>query len=79
MKWYIDFSGYCMIEAETAEEAETKFWKGLRPPCEEAFDDVWDIDNVELAETKPFSFITEFIPGVTNLEDLFPVKANDGD
>ena len=47
MKWYIDFSGYCMIEAETAEEAETKFWKGLRPPCEEAFDDVWDIDGIE--------------------------------
>lgn len=50
MKWYIDFSGYCEIEAETAEEAEAKFWKGLRTPCEDAFNDVWDIDSIEPAE-----------------------------
>ncbi len=50
MKWYIDFSGYCMIEAETAEEAERKFWEGLQSPSKEAFDDVWDIDGVEPAE-----------------------------
>ena len=47
MKWYIDFSGYCMIEAETAEEAERKFWEGLQSPSKEAFDDVWDIDSIE--------------------------------
>ena len=61
MKWYIDFSGYCTIEAETAEEAETKFWKGLRPPCEEAFDDVWDIDSIEPAEnTNPMNLYTRW-------------------
>lgn len=79
MKWYVDFTGYCEIEAETAEEAETKFWKGVRPPCEEAFNDVWDIDNIELAETRPFSFITKFTPEVPNLDGLLPSVANEGD
>ena len=37
-------------EKQTAEEAEAKFWKGLRTPCEDAFNDVWDIDNIESAE-----------------------------
>jgi len=47
MRFYIDFSGYCMVEAESAEEAEQKFWDGLRPPCEDGFDDVYDIECIE--------------------------------
>lgn len=47
-KYYIDFSGYCTIEADSADEAEAKFWKGLRPPTEDCFDDVWDIDGIEM-------------------------------
>ena len=27
MKWYIDFDGYCEIEAENEEEAEQEFWR----------------------------------------------------
>lgn len=54
MKWYVDFSGYCMIEANSAEEAEAKFWRGLRPPCKDAFNDVWDIENIESAEMPDF-------------------------
>lgn len=76
MKWYIDFSGYCEIEAKTAEEAEAKFWEGLRPPCKDAFNDVWDIESIEPAEV---SHIMTFIPGVTNLDDLFSFEANEGD
>ncbi len=47
MKWYIDFSGYCEIEADSAEEAERKFWEGLQSPSKEAFNDVYDIDCIE--------------------------------
>lgn len=47
MKWYIDFSGYCEIEASTREEAEKKFWEGLRSPSSEAYNDVYDIDGIE--------------------------------
>lgn len=76
MKWYIDFSGYCEIEANSAEEAEAKFWKGLRTPCEDAFNDVWDIDSIERADVPQ---IKTFIPGVTNLDELFPLEAKEGD
>lgn len=48
MKWFIiDFSGYCDIEANSAEEAERKFWEGLQPPSKEAFNDIYDIDCIE--------------------------------
>ena len=29
MKYYIDFSGYCEVEANSPEEAEEKFWNTL--------------------------------------------------
>ena len=77
MKWYIDFSGHCEIEANSAEEAEAKFWKGLQSPCKDAFNDVWDIDSIE--PNYEGSRIMTFIPGVTNLDDLFPFEANEGD
>lgn len=47
-KYYIDFNGYCTIEANNANEAREKFWKGLRAPTEECFDDVWIIDGIEM-------------------------------
>ena len=46
-KYYVDFSGYCIIEAENEDEAERLFWTGLRPPCEAGDDDVYDIDCIE--------------------------------
>ena len=46
-KYYVDFSGYCVIEAENEDEAERLFWTGLRPPCEAGKDDVYDIDYIE--------------------------------
>lgn len=47
MKFFIDFSGYCTIEANSEEEAEAKFWEGLQPPTKEGFDDVYDIECIE--------------------------------
>lgn len=47
MKFFIDFSGYCEIEANSKEEAEAKFWEGLQPPTAEGFNDVYDIDGIE--------------------------------
>jgi hypothetical protein len=26
MKWYVDFSSWCEVEADSREEAEQKFW-----------------------------------------------------
>lgn len=49
-KFWIDFSGYCSIEAETREEAEEKFWQGLQTPSKDAFDDVYDIEGIEEME-----------------------------
>jgi hypothetical protein len=46
-KYYVDFSGYCVIEAENEDEVERLFWTGLRPPCEAGKDDVYDIDGIE--------------------------------
>ena len=46
-EFYIDFEGYCLIEAKSIEEAEEKFWKGLVAPSKEAYDDVYDIVRIE--------------------------------
>ena len=49
MKWYVDFDGYCEIEANTADEAEREFWRLISedkplPSC------VYDIDGIEKIE-----------------------------
>ena len=45
-KFLISFTGDCYIEAETQTEAEEKFWQGLQTPSKDAFDDVYDIEDV---------------------------------
>lgn len=30
MKWYVDFNGYCEIEADTSEKASEKFWNTIQ-------------------------------------------------
>lgn len=48
MKYWIDFSGYVCVEAESAEDAESKFWQKFVPDASEPFsDDVWNIDGIE--------------------------------
>lgn len=48
--FHIDFSGTCLIEAQSAEEAEKKFWDGLTTPSKETFDDYYDIECIEEKE-----------------------------
>lgn len=50
MKYWVDFSGYVSVEADSKEEAEWKMWdainRGLAFPA--GFeDDVWEIEGVE--------------------------------
>ena len=48
MAWYyVDFSGYCEIEADSADEAEKKFWDTLQKPCSACENDVYHIDGIE--------------------------------
>jgi len=48
MKYWIDFSGYVKVEADSKEEAESLFWRWFVQNCREPFsDDVWDIENIE--------------------------------
>ena len=46
--YYIDFEGYCKIDANSRAEAEKKFWDGLQKPSIDSYDDVYDIENVEV-------------------------------
>lgn len=49
-EFWVDFSGYLKIEADTPEEAERKFWKFVNNGISltgELSDDVWDIEAIE--------------------------------
>ncbi len=49
-KFYIDFSGYLKVEANTPREAEEKFWRLVNSQFNltgDYSDDVWDIDGIE--------------------------------
>lgn len=45
--YWVDFSGYCQIKANSKEEAKEIFWSNLPAVGE---NDVWDIDCVEECE-----------------------------
>ena len=49
MKWYVDFSGYCEIEAEDEEGAEREFWR-LISEDEPLPGSIFNIDDIELKE-----------------------------
>ena len=50
MKYWVDFSGYVRVEADSKEDAERKMWDAINytlafPIC---FDeDVWEIEGIE--------------------------------
>lgn len=46
MKYYIDFEGYCQIEAKNKEEARKKFWEKVQPPTKEGFYENYVIDSI---------------------------------
>ena len=45
MKYWVDFSGYACIEADSHEQAEEKMWEAIHNAFDgrTVFDDVWDI------------------------------------
>lgn len=49
MKYWVDFSGYACIEADSPEQAEEKMWEAIHNAFDgcTVFDDVWDIDGIE--------------------------------
>jgi hypothetical protein len=53
MTYWVDFSGYVKVDAESKEDAERKMWDAINrtlafPTC--FYDDVWDIDGIEEAK-----------------------------
>lgn len=46
MKYYIIFNGVVSIDANSKDDAEEKFWKGLVCPTEKGYDDYYDVDMV---------------------------------
>ena len=46
-KFIINFEGYCIIKANTKEEAEKKFWEGLSKETNNSTYDIYDIYDVE--------------------------------
>jgi len=46
LKYYIDFQGYCEIEAENADDAHNKFWEFINDdkPLPENVYEVWCIE-----------------------------------
>lgn len=48
-EFYVDFSGYLTVQAESADEAEQKTWDWINAGKlpEGFFNDVWDIDCIE--------------------------------
>ena len=49
-EFYVDFSGYMKIRADSKEEADDKFWELVNTRFNlsgDYSDDVWDVDNIE--------------------------------
>ena len=51
MKYWVDFSGYLKIEADSPEDAERKMWEWINSHnlTGDFSDDVWDIDGIDEA------------------------------
>lgn len=47
MKYYIDFGGYCEIEADSPEEADKKFYDTLQRPCTACENEVYEVIGIE--------------------------------
>ena len=54
MKYWVNFSGYCMIEAENEYEAKEKFYEGFQSPNENCLkgDDKYDYELNNVVEAK---------------------------
>ena len=50
-EYWIDFSGYLKVKAESVDEAERKFWNFINNNVNLSYtdlsDDVWDVEAIE--------------------------------
>ena len=47
-KWFIDFDGYCVVQADTAEQAEQTFFENIYPAMEgPIYNEVYVVTGVE--------------------------------
>ena len=57
-EFWIDFSGYMKIKADSKEEAARKFWNfianDINPSTGDLSDDVWEIECIEEAAKKTY-------------------------
>lgn len=52
-KFYIEFNGFCTIEAESQREAENKFWDNINTIAfKDIHDDVYGIKVIEEIEKR---------------------------
>lgn len=49
-KFWIDFQGYCCVDANNKEEAEEIFWNNITPPCNSLYDINYQVDTIEKEE-----------------------------
>lgn len=48
MRYWVDFSGYVCVEADSKEDAAQKFWQNFVTDCSKPFsDDDWNIEGIE--------------------------------
>ena len=76
MKYWIDFSGYVCVEADSDGDAERLFWAKFVKDVSEPFsDDVWDIDGIEERPEgdllEPVYGDTFKIPSAQEIEDFW--------
>lgn len=50
-KWWVDFSGYCVVDADTREEVEETFFKHIYPAIEgPIYNEVYEVTGIEMVE-----------------------------
>ena len=80
-EFWVDFSGYVVVAAENAKEAENKMWDAINRTLAfpTAFsDDVWEVENIEekstdnpLLEPVYGNFFTTTTPTAQEWEDFW--------
>lgn len=75
-EYWIDFSGCVKVEADNANEAESKFWSATSPfrAMEGFSNDVWDVDAVEEVVDFPSTINNPNAPNLQDLEDFWNDK-----
>lgn len=50
-KWWVDFSGYCVVDADTREEVEETFFQHIYPAIEgPIYNEVYEVTGIEMIE-----------------------------